>query len=64
MRQIGDEYRHDPFKAIGTTAIENKSMNNKVAVEHAAYVNNTFAERAHKYCAIRAADLSSENFSE
>ena len=64
MRQIGDEYRHDPFKAIGTSAIDNKALSNKMAVEHAAYANNTFAERAHNYCTKKTADLSSSEFSD
>ena len=64
MRQIGDEYRFDPFLPIQTAAVENKTLGARQQIEHNAYAKNTFAERAHKYCTAKVVNLNSNGFSD
>ena len=64
MRQIGDEYRFDPFLPMTTQSVENKSLGAKQQVEHQAFLKNTVAERAHKYCTAKVINLGNNQFSD
>ena len=50
MRQIIDDLRVDPYKAIGTTAVGLPELTAKQAQEHAAWLRNTYAQSAHRWC--------------
>ena len=63
MRQIGDEYRVDPFKAIGTAAVESGNYSKYLEQEHATHSKNTFNKRAHQFCTNKVVDLNSPSFS-
>ena len=47
MRQIGDEYRIDPFHVDSSAEIQLKPLTPALARGHEAWTRNTYAVRAH-----------------
>lgn len=51
MRQPGNEFKIDPFKAIGTEEMPAPVLSGQFAKDHAHWVSNTSIARQHKFCA-------------
>lgn len=51
MRQPGNEFRVDPYKAIGTEAIPVPELPPSFAKDHQRWANNAYIARQHNFCA-------------
>jgi len=58
MRQIGDEYRPDPNKAIGTSFIPQPDLSADQAKAVAAWMHNQRISFAYKYCTNKTINFS------
>jgi hypothetical protein len=51
MRQPGNEFKIDPFKAIGTVEMPAPILEGTFQKDHQHWQNNTSIARQHKFCA-------------
>ena len=51
MRQPGNEFKIDPFKAIGTVEMPSPVLQGTFLKDHEHWQNNTSISRQHKFCA-------------
>ena len=63
MRQIGDDFSHDPLAPRPTQAIAAPDMNPAMVAYNKAWQTATYMSRAHKYCS-GMLDLSSSELGE
>ena len=50
MRQPGNEFKIDPYKAIGTVEMPNPILQGTFAKDHEHWQNNTSIARQHRFC--------------
>ena len=50
MRQIGDDFRPDPFKPVKLSNIEQPTMSAQDLAQWRQYTRNQFLEHSYKYC--------------
>mmetsp|Transcript_44183 Transcript_44183/g.42902 ORF Transcript_44183/g.42902 Transcript_44183/m.42902 type:complete len:92 (-) Transcript_44183:94-369(-) len=51
MRQIGDDFKVDPYKSIGTTEVPVPKISEYFAPVHTRWLQNTLHTKSHNYCA-------------